>query len=165
MARLAGKWQDETVWDPFCGSGLELVERSLLGGVCKVYGTDRSQEAISIAHENFSAADTSGIETKFACCDFRDFGAVEGLEPNQVTLLITNPPLGKRIPIPNLRGMFEDLFRVASTVLRPGGRLVFANPLRMESPCADLKLQYRQTVDFGGFNCQVEKYVKTARRA
>jgi hypothetical protein len=27
MARLAGQREDEIVWDPFCGSGLELIER------------------------------------------------------------------------------------------------------------------------------------------
>ena len=163
MVRLAGRKDGEIVWDPFCGSGLELVERAIFGGVRALYGTDRSEDAISIALSNFSAAGLGEIQTEFSCCDFRDFEGVKGLGPNTVTLLITNPPLGKRIPIPNLRGMIEDLFRVASTVLRPGGRLVFANPFRMESPCADLKLKYREIVDFGGFNCRLEKYVKTAR--
>ena len=100
------------------------------------------------------------VDAKFICCDFRGFAKIEGLGPNTVTLVITNPPMGKRVPIANLRGLIEDLFSVASTVLQPGGRLVFANPLRLECRDRSLKLLSRQTVDFGGFNCRLEVYRK-----
>ena len=49
------------------------------------------------------------------------------------------------------------------TALRPGGRLVFANPLRLESRQPSLQLQSRQTVDFGGFDCRLEMYRKSVR--
>lgn len=162
MARLGGRRENEVVWDPFCGSGLELIERALLGGVCKVFGTDHSEHALKIARENFGAANIPlSLEATFAKCDFRDFNGVPGLGENSVTLLVTNPPLGKRIPIPNLRGLIEDLFRVADRVLKPGGRLVFANPLRMGSPIERLKLQSSSVVDFGGFDCRLEMYRKS----
>ena len=103
------------------------------------------------------------MQSHFTCADFRDFATVPGLGPDTATLIITNPPMGMRVPIPNLRGLIEDLFAVAAAVLRPGGRLVFANPLRLESPQRSLQLQSRQTVDFGGFDCRLENYLKTAR--
>jgi hypothetical protein len=71
--------------------------------------------------------------------------------------------MGKRVPIADLRGLIEDLFAVAAVALRPGGRLVFANPLRIECPNRALRLQSRQVVDFGGFDCRLEKYVKSSR--
>ena len=83
--------------------------------------------------------------------------------------------MGTRMPIggfvmmrvalsgPNLRGLIEDLFATAATVLRPGGRLVFANPLRLENRQPSLRLQSRETVDFGGFDCRLESYRKNAR--
>jgi 23S rRNA G2445 N2-methylase RlmL len=160
MARIAGPHSGEVVWDPFCGSGLELIERSLRGGVKRVFGTDLSADAIGITKKNFAAARVKSVDAKFICCDFRDFAKIEGLGPDTVTLVITNPPMGKRVPIPNLRGLMEDLFSVASTVLQPGGRLVFANPLRLECRDRSLKLLSRQTVDFGGFNCRLEVYRK-----
>lgn len=160
MARLAGRVDSEIVWDPFCGSGLELIESALLGGVRSIYGTDLSAEAVAIIAKNFAAANVKSVETKFTCGDFRDFSSIEGLGPNAVTLIITNPPMGKRVPIPNLHGLIEDLFSVAASVLKPGGRLVFANPFRMESPQRSLKLQFRQAVDFGGFDCRLEMYRK-----
>ena len=160
LARLAGRVANEIVWDPFCGSGLELIESALLGGVRSLYGTDRSPAAIAIAQTNFAAARVKPVQSKFACCDFRDFATVQGLGPNSVTLIITNPPMGKRVPVPNLRGLVENLFAVAATVLRPGGRLVFANPLSNVPPHPSLRLQSRQVVDFGGFDCALEVYLK-----
>ena len=160
MAKLAGKQEGEVVWDPFCGSGLELVERALLGGVKRVYGTDISREAVAIAAANFAAAKLSDVKTKFVCCDFRDQAAMLGLSPGSVTLMITNPPMGRRVRVPGLHRLFEDLFAVAAIMLKPGGRLVFANPLSVGPKDPSLKLQYQQVVDLGGFDCQLEMYVK-----
>lgn len=159
MARLAGQGEKEVVWDPFCGSGVELVEKSILGGVSALYGTDLSGDAIGIAERNLAAANLKGVTAKLVCADFRDFAKNE-LGAESVDLIICNPPMGKRVPIPNLRGLIYDLIDVAAMVLKPGGRLVFANPILMENPHRALKLQLRQVVDFGGFDCRVEKYVK-----
>lgn len=163
MARLSGKSDNEIIWDPFCGSGLELIERSLLGGVRQVYGSDRSEEAIAITKVNFAAAKLPSVRSLFTCCDFRDFGRAEGLGPNSLSLIITNPPMGKRVPIRDLDRLIGDLFHSAATMLKPGGRLVFANPLRIEPMQQTLRLQTRRIVDFGGFNCRLEKYYKGAR--
>jgi tRNA G10 N-methylase Trm11 len=163
MARLAGRRENEIVWDPFCGSGLELIERALLGGVRAIHGTDRSTEAVAISRSNFAAANLKGIRTEFTCCDFRDFATAAGLEPGSVTLVISNPPMGRRVPIGNLRRLMEDFFSAAATVLQPGGRLVFANPLRIENPHPSLKLESRQVVDLSGFDCRLEKYLRLPR--
>ena len=160
MARLAGPHEGEVVWDPFCGSGLELIERALLGGVRSVYGTDLSPEAVAISERNFAAAKVPSLDGKFTCCDFRDWAALKELRPNSVTLIITNPPMGRRVPISDLRGLIDDLFGVAVTLLKPGGRLVFANPLPIGTFPSGLKLQSRQLVDFGGFNARLEMYRK-----
>ena len=158
MARLAGRAPHEIIWDPFCGSGLELIERALLGGVERIHGTDRSAAAIAIARRNFAATKAGPVPVELTCCDFRDFAARAGLGPGSVSLVITNPPMGKRVPIADLRGLMGDLFSVAATVLRPGGRLVLAIPLGMETRHPSLQLEFRQTVDFGGFDCRLEKY-------
>jgi 23S rRNA G2445 N2-methylase RlmL len=160
MARLAGRVRHEIIWDPFCGSALELIECALLGGVESLHGTDRSAAAIAIAQANFAAAGIATVPAKFTCCDFRDFEKRAGLGPASVSLLITNPPLGGRVPIADLRGLMDDLFSVAATVLRPGGRLVFANPLPAQTAHPPLQLKFRQAVDFGGFDCRLEMYHK-----
>lgn len=154
MARLAGPREGEIVWDPFCGSGVELIERCLLGGVKKVIGTDLSGEAIEIARQNFAAAGIKNVESQFGCTDFRNF------DPGEVTLIITNPPMGKRVPIPNLRGLIGDLLQSAASVLAPGGRLVFANPVKALAPPPSLKRDFSRLIDFGGFHCHLEKFVR-----
>jgi tRNA G10 N-methylase Trm11 len=160
MARVAGRVEDDIVWDPFCGSGLELIERTLLGGAQRIYGTDLSSAAAAIARKNFASAHGESVAAQFMCADFHDFAKIEGLGENSVTLIITNPPMGRRVRVRNLRQLMEDLFSVAGKALRPGGRLVFANPIKMESPEASLRLKLRQTVDLGGFDCRLEMYVK-----
>lgn len=162
LARLAGRHDSEIVWDPFCGSGMELIERALLGPVREMHGTDLSAEAISIAQENFAAANLRPTRTHFVQKDFRKYGRAV-LKPESVTLVLTNPPMGMRVPIADLHGLINDLFAVAAKVLKPGGRLVLANPVRMKKIPAGFRLQTQQAVDFGGFDCRMEKYIKLGR--
>ena len=78
-----------------------------------------------------------------------------------MSLVITNPPLGRRVPIPNLRELIADLFSAAADVLEPGGRLVFVNPLPVRPAGRALQQEFRRKVDLGGFNCHLEMYRKT----
>lgn len=158
LARLADRARDEVVWDPFCGSGLEIVESALLGGVKKVYGTDLSEVAIGITKKNFQAAGLGRTEAEFVCCDFRDFARKLG--SGSVSLLVTNPPLGRRVPIASIRQLIADLFFAAARVLRPEGRLVFINPLPAQGTHPAFQLVSRRKVDLGGFECRMEMYRK-----
>jgi tRNA G10 N-methylase Trm11 len=74
--------------------------------------------------------------------------------------VISNPPLGRRVRVPNMHGLFADLFKIASEVLRPNGRLVFVNPLRLSSVDPTLRLESSRTVDLGGYDCRLEVYRK-----
>lgn len=156
MARLAGPFPEEVAWDPFCGSALELIERVRLTGVRRILGTDLSPDAIQAARANWQAAQFPGVSADFVLRDFRQFEKIPGYGPGSISLLITNPPLGKRVPIPNLRGLFEELFTVATLALRPGGRMVWINPLKIKPPASSLRLEFQQTVDLGGFSCRLE---------
>ncbi|HEY3914159.1 MAG TPA: methyltransferase [Verrucomicrobiae bacterium] len=156
LARLAGDYLNNIIWDPFCGSGSELIESALLGGVRGVYGTDTSSVAIKIAEANYAASGAAPVPAKFICGDFRT-ASLGGAEP---TLIITNPPMGMRVQVASLKQLIADLFRTAARVLKPGGRLVLVNPLSRQPETPLLKLQFQQTVDMGGFNCRLEKYLK-----
>ena len=170
MARLAVQASPHTeeprqvVWDPFCGSGLEVIERSMLGGVLAVHGTDLDPAAIAIARANFEAAGLENISAIFTPCDFRDAEKAAGIAPGSITLVITNPPLGRRVRVKDMRGLIADLLLAASKTLEPDGLLIFTNPLRDGPSSPSLKLEYRQTVDLGGFDCQLEMYRKRVAR-
>lgn len=167
MARLAGSegsQSNEEIWDPFCGSGLELIERSLLGGVAVAHGTDLDERAIKVARANFKAAHLEDITAEFTECDFRRAESEASIAPGSISLIITNPPLGRRVRIKDMQGLFADLYAASARALCEGGRLIFVNPLRTEPQDPSLKLEYRKTVDLGGFNCRLEMYRKVASK-
>ncbi|RFC45247.1 MAG: tRNA G10 N-methylase Trm11 [Verrucomicrobia bacterium] len=162
LARIAGlgAFKDERIWDPFCGSGLELAESILSGHVSEVFGTDLSPEAIAVCRENLHSVLTGapgkpGLHLKD--CDFREGPKMVGAK--ELTLMITNPPLGKRVPVADLRVLLAGLFTVAERVLRPGGRLVLVNPLDRLPHGGRLRLALRQRVDVGFAHLHVEKYI------
>lgn len=158
LARVASLQKGEIVWDPFCGSGLELVECALLGGISRVFGTDLAPDALETTRANLRSALTPSPQTTLACLDFREYTQLPELR--NLSLVITNPPLGKRVRIPNLALLIEELFTAASAVLKPGGRLVFINPVDLKPKTHSLQLRFRQKIDLGGFFCHLEKYEK-----
>lgn len=158
MARLAGSTGDDVVWDPFCGSGLELIERGFLGGVSKLLGSDRSAEAIDVAKCNLAASGLR-VTSDFFHGDFRN----ANLAPGSISQIISNPPMGRRVPIADLQGLIRDLFETAAGVLQSGGVLVFANPLSLRPSDARLKLDSTHRIDLGGFDVHIEKFIKTKR--
>lgn len=157
LARLAGGGPAGTVWDPFCGSGLELIECGLLGGVKRLVGSDLSEAALEVAQRNLEAAHLGRVETVLLHGDFQDV-AQRDLSPGSVDVVITNPPLGMRIRVNDLRGLLGGLLAVAATVLRPGGRLVFPNPVRGLPVPPELQRDYSRAVDMGGYRCWLERY-------
>ena len=158
MARLAGNSGKDIVWDPFCGSGLELIERGLLGGVAKLLGSDQSATAIDISRSNLAASGLR-VDTEFFHGDFRD----ASIAPNSISQIISNPPMGRRVPIPNLAELIGDFLETAGRVLKPGGTLVFANPLSARPSDSCLRLDTTQGIDLGGFDVHLERYIKRHR--
>ncbi|MEK0447223.1 MAG: hypothetical protein RLZZ399_2544 [Verrucomicrobiota bacterium] len=161
LAQLAGFQSNDRIWDPFCGSGLELVERIRLGGVTHVFGTDLSPEAVALTESHLAAISGHSPSRHIACSDFRDFRNIPELQG--LSLILTNPPLGHRVPVPNLRELIEDLFRAAQSLLSTGGRLVLVNPFPKNPQLPLLQLQFRQKIDLGFTHGYLEKYVKLSR--
>lgn len=158
LARIAQITPNEIIWDPFCGSGLELIERSLLGGVSIAIGTDTSATALDTARKNFSAAHISDTKLELTENDFRNFLNSANAYKAKCTLVISNPPMGRRVPIKNLGQLISDLFDEAASALKKGGRLVFVNPCKINAAHPALTLTYRQAVDMGGFTAYLERY-------
>lgn len=112
---------DDRVWDPFCGSGVELIERGLAGPYAALYGTDRSAEALAAARTNVA---NSGLDR----VSLREGDAFEGPPPD-ISLVLTNPPLGHRVDF-GVRWS-DHLARFLNTLgprLAPGARMVWLSP-------------------------------------
>jgi 23S rRNA G2445 N2-methylase RlmL len=156
LARVAGVREDDVVWDPFVGSGAELVERSLLGPVAALYGSDVDPKALGVAEANLAAA---GLTARL---ERRD--ALE-VAPPGVTLIITNPPMGRRLArTPGLDDMLDRFVTHAAAALEPRGRLVWMSPWprrsRDAAARAGLRLDWSRPVDMGGFEAELQRWIK-----
>jgi 23S rRNA G2445 N2-methylase RlmL len=156
LARVAGARGDDVVWDPFVGSGGEVVERALLGPYRSLLGTDIDERALAAARENIAAAGlTATIDRADALVH----------APEHVTLIITNPPMGRRAS--RLKGLADALDRFvahAAEVLKPGGRLVWIAPwpkrARAAGERAGMVLDWARTVDMGGFDAEIQRWTR-----
>jgi len=152
LARTAGARPDDVVWDPFAGSGLELVERARLGAYRRLVGSDLDAAALDAARANLARA---GVEAELRLGDAATL-AVAG-----VSLIVTNPPMGRRLARDRTLGTLLDAFiRHAARTLVPGGRLVWLSPLpertRQAAASAGLKTLPGRLVDMGGFDAELQ---------
>lgn len=152
LARLAGVEPDDVVWDPFTGSGAELIERGRLGSCRKLYGTDTDPRALEAAARNLEAA---SLSAELVLQDATTF--VPAVAP---TLVISNPPMGRRVH----RGDVSPLLaRIAAQVVRvtsPRARIAWLDPTP-DAVAAVLErggfaLRRTLPVDLGGFEARFE---------
>lgn len=156
LARVAGVRPDDVVWDPFVGSGTELAERAIAGPYRQLRGTDTDPRAIEIAKQNLKAAGIGNAVLGVA-------DAPTAIVPG-VTLILTNPPMGRRSRPGDVGPMLSRFIEHAADQLVPGGRLVWISPNPKESADiakrSGLRLNYKQDIDMGGFRGQIQRYDK-----
>jgi predicted RNA methylase len=153
LARIAGVEPDDVVWDPFVGSGLELIERARLGPYRDLYGSDVDPRALDAARENLDAARV--LRAHLVQADATQFA------PKDVSLIITNPPMGRRVA---RDGTISDLIRrfvdAAARALAPAGRMVWLSPFPEKSARAfeakRLDVHRMGAVDLGGFEAELQ---------
>jgi 16S rRNA G966 N2-methylase RsmD len=152
LAWLGEARPGDRVWDPFCGSGVELVERARRGPLRSLLGTDLDVRALDAARANLAAA---GVAARLAAADARSHA------PGPIDLIITNPPLGSRIRVDAATLLAAALPNLARA-LAPRGRLVWITPSsRRTSPVAEqlgLERTRSYAVDLGGVRGQIERW-------
>lgn len=156
LARLGGVEPGDVVWDPFCGSGAELIERALRGPTTRILGTDLSAAALDAARANVAAA---GLAERIELA----VGDARRSAPAGVTLVVSNPPLGRRIR-GDVHTMLLEFARHAAAALAPGGRLVWVTPIARDSDALlrslGLRLERDLAVDLGGFDVPMQRWRK-----
>jgi 23S rRNA G2445 N2-methylase RlmL len=156
LARVAGARDDDVVWDPFVGSGAELVERARLGPFRALHGSDVDARALAVARENLAAA---GVTADLAQRD------ALAAAPSGVTLVLTNPPMGRRaVRTAGLAELLDRFVAHAAATLAPGGRLVWLAPwparARRAAEQAGLRLDVASVVDMGGFDAELQRWTR-----
>ncbi|MGN6105503.1 MAG: TRM11 family SAM-dependent methyltransferase, partial [Kofleriaceae bacterium] len=157
LAWLAEARPGDRVWDPFCGSGAELIERARRGPVRALHGSDLDAAALDAARANLGAA---AITAELVRADARHHA------PGPVELILTNPPLGSRVQVDAAALLCEALPNLARQ-LAPGGRLVWITPApRQTTPVAErlgLRCARSLAVDLGGVRGRLERWDRPKR--
>jgi predicted RNA methylase len=157
LARIAGARPDDVVWDPFAGSGVELIERARLGPARELHGTDLDARALTAARENAERAGIAQVQLEQA--DARSH-RIAGL-----TLVLTNPPMGRRVlRARGLSGVLCQVVRNVASQLAAGGRMVWLSPFpdATARAAADAGLQVERLgpVDLGGFTAELQRFTR-----
>ncbi|WP_146647216.1 methyltransferase [Labilithrix luteola] len=153
LARVAPRSDDDVVWDPFVGAGAELVERARLGPAKALFGTDIEDEALAAARKNLENA---GVTATLHRADALTF------QPSRVTLIITNPPMGRRVQRGAHTDLLERFVSHAAKVLVPGGAIVWTLPearkIQARAEQEGFTVEGSVTVDMGGFPAELCVY-------
>ena len=153
LAALAEIRPGEIVWDPFCGAGTEVIEAGLYQPRAVLFGSDIDPKAIEAARHNVRRA---GVKADWFVGDFRD-----NLVPGTIDVMLTNPPLGRRVAPGEARAMADALLEIASKRLRPAtGRLVWVAPdagaAAVTAQRLGLVVVSSRRVDLGGFDAEIQ---------
>jgi predicted RNA methylase len=155
LVRAGGVRADDVVWDPFVGSGTELIERALLGSFASLIGSDTDLRALEVARGNLDAARVTAS---------LHLGDALRFAPAGVTAIITNPPMGRRVHRGDVGPLLDAFAAHAARVLAKGGRLAWISPLPERTAAvlsrAGLLPGLRQKVDMGGFFAELQVWHK-----
>lgn len=157
LARIAHPQPNDVVWDPFVGTGTELIECALLGSIKKLYGSDFDPVAIEAARTNLQMVGLSNYQLTRA--DARKF-----IPAQPITLIVTNPPMGRRIlHRDDLKLLYDQCLSHWVKCLSPMGRIVWISPLprltRQMARKLRLKNIYQRQVDMGGFSAEIQGFL------
>ena len=104
-----------TVLDLGCGAGFDLyVADRLLGGAGRLHGVDLTEEMVQLARKNLALAGVANVEIGRVDSEVLPYG------DRSFDVVISNGVI-------NLAPDKEALFRELHRVLKPGGRLQFAD--------------------------------------
>jgi predicted RNA methylase len=159
LAFVAGARDDDVVWDPFVGSGLELCERAQRGAYARLVGTDLDPAALDVARANLEACGAARFD--LALHDAAK-GAPAGMRP---TLIVTNPPMGRRVHrSADLRAFLPRFVAAAARSLAPSGRFAWLSPFprdtRAAAESAGLAPRRFHVIDMGGFDAELQVFWK-----
>jgi 23S rRNA G2445 N2-methylase RlmL len=155
LARVAGIRGGDVVWDPFVGSGLELIERARLGVYRELIGTDLDAGALAAAKTNLVNAKIGRARL------LHEDARKVSLPP--LDLVISNPPMGRRVARGEDVGqLLREVLEAAARKLKPGGRIVWLSPLpgvtRRAARELGLAPTYQSMVDMGGFEAELQRF-------
>lgn len=156
IVMLADIRPGETVYDPFCGAGSELILAAQTSSRLKLIGTDTSEDALVRAK---TAAGKAGYSIEFHREDACRFSK------GPFDVVITNPPFGMRTSRGEARPVLERFFKNISHQLSPNGRVVLLSHAPSSTvewaAAAGLKYSKAMPVWLGRMRCELQCFVRS----
>lgn len=141
MINLTETPLDQTLLDPFCGSGT-IISEALLLGYTKIHGTDSSEKAVADSKENISwlIKNNEAIKNsdwKIELVPVQKLS--EKFSPSSISGIAAEPFLGSpkngretsaelTKEAGELANLYLEAFKQFKKILRPGGHVVFIIP-------------------------------------
>ncbi len=141
LINLAEINPEQTLLDPFCGSGT-IISEAILLGYKKLFGTDNSDKAVADSQKNIAWLVEQDLSRKDAdwkveLLPVQKLG--EKFAPKSIFGIATEPYLGRpkqeretvnalEKEAGELAKLYLDAFLEFKKILRPGGRVVFVIP-------------------------------------
>ncbi len=159
LAYVAGVRKDDVVWDPFVGSGSELIERHQLGAYRQLIGSDLELAALENTRTNMECA---GLPMHSSSIVLIKADALSYRPQTPVSLIVSNPPMGRRVQVHDAEALLLAFVRRLPQILHPKGRLVWMSPfpqkLDRELRALGLTKTFHRKVDMGGFSAELQKW-------
>ena len=140
MINLSGAKSDQTLLDPFCGSGTVLQEGLFLG-FKNVFGTDTSEKAVEDTKTNLEWVSRKfRLPTDGARVELKDVRNISKIWEEMIDVIVTEPYLGptlhQRAGVEEinknkqtLERLYIDAFSEFKKVLKKGGAVVIIFPV------------------------------------
>ncbi len=165
LAFLAEVGEEDSVWDPFVGSGSELIEIALTTSCHQLFGSDIDENALRITRQNATAAKLPASRIELFAAD-----ALRFVPPTKrLTRIVSNPPMGRRTRTGDRRlsEFLSAFIDHAARLLADGGRLIWISPQprlsAQRASAAGLRQRFAQAVDMKGFWGHLEIWEKPHR--
>src|SRR3989338_2127247 len=148
LVNLSGAKPDDTLLDPFCGSGTILMEATLMG-FSDLVGSDISQKAVENARKNLDWTQKKFQISELVPRNSRDFrfqifqsdirSIDRRIKTPTIQSIITEPYLGKPLTgkeskqqllgqARELKQLYASAFSAFAKILKPNGTVVFIMP-------------------------------------
>ncbi len=140
MINLSEPDKNDTILDPFCGSGTIITE-AIIMGYQNIIGSDISKKAITDTKTNIewikNNLNISCPEIPLYDLDVKNLE--ENISPNSINKIIAEPFLGKPLngqesydeifdQSKELKQLYIDAFKIFKKILKPNGVVVFIFP-------------------------------------
>ncbi len=159
---LSGITKNQTLLDPFCGSGT-IVTEALLQGFTQIIGSDVSSKAVEDSKQNIDYTRNKNADLLSHLNIFEsDVRALDKyLGSNSVDAIVTEPYLGKplrgnekpealRDQTNELAELYLQAFTVFQKILKPGAKVIFIIP-SFRTPNGWLRIDCAKSIEKIGF--------------